>query len=70
MNNDTSGAEIQGNTSMKAARRLSRCFTSRRVERACKLCGQRPGVVHIPTGHVGYYCERCCPACGRGRAIG
>jgi hypothetical protein len=30
----------------------------------CSKCGRYPVLVHIPTWQVGYYCPKCCPACG------
>ena len=34
--------------------------------RQCSRCGEIPDVVHIPTVHIGYFCRKCCPACGPG----
>jgi hypothetical protein len=39
------------------------CYQSRLSDRACTKCGTRSKPVHIPTGHIGYYCAACCPAC-------
>jgi hypothetical protein len=39
------------------------CFQSRRTDFKCRACGERPDEVHIPTRYLGYYCEKCCPAC-------
>jgi len=39
------------------------CFQSRHSELPCRTCGKHPDVVHFPTRYVGYYCEKCCPAC-------
>ena len=47
------GAEAEGGV-MRVTQPAA-CFQSRRTE-----C---PGVVHFPTRYVGYYCEKCCPAC-------
>jgi len=35
-----------------------------RKGRQCWRCGEIPDVVHIPTVHIGYFCSKCCPACG------
>jgi hypothetical protein len=39
------------------------CYQSRRVWLRCRTCGARPGVLHIPTHYIGYFCGKCCPAC-------
>jgi hypothetical protein len=39
------------------------CYQSAIVRYVCSKYGQRPHVIHIPTAHVGYYREKCCPAC-------
>jgi hypothetical protein len=31
----------------------------------CRTCGARADVIHIPTDHLGYYCEECCLTCNR-----
>jgi hypothetical protein len=39
------------------------CYQVRRVWLRCRTCGERPGVLHIPTHYIGYFCVQCCPAC-------
>ena len=39
------------------------CYQSRRVWLRCRACSARPGVLHIPTRYIGYFCGKCCPAC-------
>jgi len=39
------------------------CYQSTRVWIRCRTCGARPGVLHMPTHYIGYFCEKCCPAC-------
>jgi excisionase family DNA binding protein len=40
------------------------CYqTSRTGFNACQTCGELPSVIHIPICIVGYFCEKCCPAC-------
>jgi hypothetical protein len=41
------------------------CYQVPRVWRRCRTCGVRPGFVHIPIHHIGYFCKKCCPACRR-----
>jgi hypothetical protein len=41
------------------------CYQMSRTVLACKACGKRPDVLHIPTRVVGTYCPKCCPACRR-----
>ena len=55
------GAEAEGGV-MRVTQPAA-CFQSRRTELPCRTCGERPSVVHFPTRYVGYYCEKCCPAC-------
>ena len=46
------------------------CFQTGFARRACAKCGEYPAVVHIPTMQVGYYCQKCCPACSGGNPEG
>jgi hypothetical protein len=39
------------------------CYQLSRTVLACKACGKLPDVLHVPTRHIGYFCEQCCPAC-------
>ena len=39
------------------------CFQIRRSIETCRACGKGSAVVHLPTKFIGYYCEKCCPAC-------
>jgi hypothetical protein len=34
------------------------CFQSSRTDLTCRACGERPGVIHIPTRYSGYFCEK------------
>ena len=34
--------------------------------RRCSRCEEVADVVHVPTVHIGYFCGKCCPACGAG----
>jgi hypothetical protein len=44
---------------------LAECYQSSRLRYPCRVCGERPDIIHLPTGHLGYYCRKCCPACAR-----
>jgi hypothetical protein len=37
------------------------CIQSSSVHGACRKCGRRPTVLHMPTKKQGWYCETCCP---------
>jgi hypothetical protein len=39
------------------------CFQIGLTRHACVKCGDITTAVHLPTMQVGYYCEKCCPAC-------
>jgi hypothetical protein len=42
-----------------------RCYQLPYVHRLCSKCGRLSVSVHVPIEHVGYFCERCCPACSQ-----
>ena len=42
------------------------CYQTVFARQACWKCGEDPTVVHIPTMQMGYYCQKCCPACSGG----
>ena len=39
------------------------CFQSRFVHSVCAKCGEDASPVHLPSGYLGRYCEKCCPVC-------
>ena len=39
------------------------CYQSELIRRRCSKCGNTAERIHIPVRQVGYYCEKCCPAC-------
>jgi hypothetical protein len=41
------------------------CYQSAISSHRCSKCGCCPVLVHIPTGHTGYYCPKCCPGCSQ-----
>jgi hypothetical protein len=43
------------------------CYRTPKSAQACSICGLRAKHMHMPIGRVGYFCERCCPACDRDR---
>jgi hypothetical protein len=43
------------------------CYQSASSPHRCSRCGRYPVLVHIAAGHSGWYCARCCPACGTRR---
>jgi hypothetical protein len=61
------GADVEGGV-MRVTQPAA-CFQSRRTELPCRACGECPSVVHFPTRYVGYYCEKCCPACRQKPAV-
>ncbi len=48
---------------------LAMCFQSSRTDLKCRTCGERPDLVHIPTHHIGSFCEKCCPVCNPKSAV-
>ena len=43
---------------------IKSCYRTIRQARACNICGVTEKQMHMPIGHVGRFCGRCCPACG------
>ena len=39
------------------------CYRTAKAPQRCTICGERETQMHMPIGHIGYFCKRCCPAC-------
>jgi excinuclease UvrABC ATPase subunit len=39
------------------------CFQSKFTHGVCAKCGEDARPVHLPSGYLGRYCEKCCPRC-------
>ena len=39
------------------------CYQLPFAYEACHKCGLIPSLVHLPLDQVGYFCDKCCPAC-------
>jgi hypothetical protein len=45
------------------ASQVKRCYRTARRTQRCFICGRGDSQMHMPTGHIGHYCECCCPVC-------
>jgi hypothetical protein len=43
--------------------RIKPCYLTAKGAAECVICGGRKTQMHLPIGHVGYFCGDCCPAC-------
>jgi len=39
------------------------CFQPKLTHGVCAKCGEDASPVHLPSGYIGRYCEKCCPRC-------
>jgi hypothetical protein len=39
------------------------CYQLPFAYEACHKCRRVAGLVHLPVNRVGYFCDKCCPAC-------
>ena len=39
------------------------CYRTAKSPQRCTICNERETQMHMPIGHIGYFCKRCCPAC-------
>ena len=44
---------------------LKRCYRTYKSAQGCKICGVTDWRMHLPMGHVGRFCDRCCPVCAQ-----
>lgn len=49
---------------------IKRCYRSGKGRQRCVVCGvtsvheaRQERHMHLPIGHVGHFCSRCCPVC-------
>jgi hypothetical protein len=45
------------------------CLQSKFVHSVCATCGEDASPVHLPSGYLGHYCEKCCPRCAGKPAV-
>ena len=56
--------QMAAGASAKPELRIKRCYRTPKSASHCVICGAKAPRMHMPIGHVGYFCARCCPACG------
>jgi hypothetical protein len=54
------------NRGRAVAMQVKPCYRTARAPQKCTICGDRETRMHMPIGHIGYFCGRCCPACTGG----